>query len=411
VNSLGWRITGSTDPNATQEYPNSAALYFNKYYDTRYNYEGWLNTRPLREFRGHSYVKETDPNGGQTEHWFYQGDVGCVPTATGSNLTNYNNDPCFVQLRDREFLKGREYRTRTLGAAGIGSPVLQEQEQSFAVVFYDYTWAPLTGLWRAWSYQSQAIDRTWDGSASTSKTTRYAYETSYQAGGGQYGNLGRVEEYDQAGTLIRKTERYYNTRDDANTYLVDRVWQELVRDGSNRLLAITTYMYDGLTTSTGVGTRGLLTLVRKYYNVPLATGTQGVTLYSQDIRYAYDAYGNRTQETTYDGPGTRYYDGSTMTFSGPGNGSAARTTTTTYDPAFNAFPVQIDSPTVNGTILRETATYDYRMGTLTSVTDANGQRTSAEYDVFGRMVKLINAKPASQQPRAPRSSSMTGWGG
>jgi YD repeat-containing protein len=46
----------------------------------------------------------------------------------------------------------------------------------------------------------------------------------------------------------------------------------------------------------------------------------------------------------------------------------------------------------------ESAAYDYRTGTLTSITDPNGSVISAEYDVFGRIVKLIQPGDTSALP-------------
>jgi YD repeat-containing protein len=60
----------------------------------------------------------------------------------------------------------------------------------------------------------------------------------------------------------------------------------------------------------------------------------------------------------------------------------------TTEPAFHSFPLEVNPPAVNGVVLRESAYYDYRMGTMTSVKDPNNQITSAEYDEFGRMIKL-----------------------
>lgn len=131
---------------------------------------------------------------------------------------------------------------------------------------------------------------------------------------------------------MRTTEHFYNTLDNGTSYIVDRPWADDTRDGANRLLALTHYFYDGQNTSANtVGAKGELTRVAKYYDVPLASSTQNVTLHGQDTTSTYDPWGNRLTEATYAQAGTRLYNGSAWTISAPGNGSAARTSTTGYD--------------------------------------------------------------------------------
>ena len=102
-----------------------------------------------------------------------------------------------------------------------------------------------------------------------------------------------------------------------------------------------------------------------------------------------------TTISTYPDAGrTIYSPGTSYTIGSPGNGSAARTTTTTYDPYFHAFSTSI----TNSLGHVETAGYDYRMGTLTSVTDANSQTTTASYDAFGRMITLIRPGDTTTLP-------------
>ena len=103
-------------------------------------------------------------------------------------------------------------------------------------------------------------------------------------------------------------------------------WADDVRDGSGRLLSLTHYFYDGQNTSANtVGAKGELTRVAKYYDVPLATNAQNVTLHGQDTTYTYDAYGNRLTETTYASPARGCSTAASWDISAPGAGSAART--------------------------------------------------------------------------------------
>jgi RHS repeat-associated protein/uncharacterized repeat protein (TIGR01451 family) len=395
-NSLGSTLAPSSQ--ATSPYVNSATLYYNTYTDVLHDNSVWLLHKASSEFRGHSMVLETAPNGTKTEHYFYQGDVACNPSATGGAVTG---DACFLQLRDREILKGKEYTTVVRNAANaLYSSVLH----TFAVDFYDYGSAPLSGLWRSFTYEREVTNANYEGTGTpvTSRTV-YTYDPASQ-GGAQYGNPTKVEEYDAANVLYRRTDNNYivNT---TSAYIVDRKIQEVVRDGNTTILALTAYMYDGATTSQSMGTRGLLTLERTYYDIPAGvTSTAGLTLHSSDTSYGYDAYGNKTTQTTYAAAGTRTNSGGT--FSAPGNGSAPSVTTTVYDDpatttvdeAASGLSIKVTLPTVNGVSLTESATYDYQMGTMVSITDVNGNVTSAEYDAFGRLWKVIKPGDTAALP-------------
>jgi RHS repeat-associated protein len=405
VNSLGSGMS-SSGPNGN---PNSAALYFNYYTNIRNN-QGptWLAHQRYTVFRGHNSTTVTNPDGSKVIHYFYQGDVGCKPAADDPNLNPPNstnlayivNDPCFQQLRDREFLVGREWKTENYNAANAK---LSEVQHYFTVNFLDYTGQAQSGLWRAFAYENQTVQRTYEGGTTPlTKTTKYYYDPAYQSNGVQYGNLTRTEEYDQSGALYRQTRTWFTTVDNGTNYIVDHKYADFIGDGQWRNLAQTHYLYDGYnTTLSGIGAKGELTRVLKFSNVPFQTdsGLVSFTMSGNDTTFGYDAYGNQITVTTYANPGTATEaSGGGWVYSAPGNGSAARTTTTTYDTTFHVYPIQSTPPTVNGVTLSETAGYDYRMGLLTSVTDANNNATSAEYDVFGRMVKLIKPGDSSANP-------------
>jgi len=449
LNSLGQALTNN--PNDMSTTPNSAALYANKYQDTSVptqNHEDDLVIGVRQEFRGHAYVRVTDPTGAQTEHWFYQGDAGCTPRDAQGNLatggsassgTGLYANACFQLMRDREFLRGREYRTRVVGTAAAGSPVLQDTTHTLAVQFYDYgidgRLGIRSGQWHAWAYETQLEQVACEGviaigttgpcpSPAVGKTTRYAYDyANYQAptpdgNGGQridqYGNITKTSEYAEAaagqvGTLLRTTERWFNSINDnaVGGYLVDHPWQEAIRDGQGNLLALTTILYDGhAAPGLAVGDRGDLTLVRKYFDAPpVADQPGGTTWHGNDLAYGYDAYGNRTTATTYTTGGTRTKGaGGALGYGPAGDGSAGRTLTTAYDPTFNTFPTLVTRPTVTASgaplAMTEAAGYDYRMGTLTSVTGPNGAATTvtAGYDVFGRLTSIVKPGDSAQYP-------------
>jgi hypothetical protein len=266
------------------------------------------------------------------------------------------------------------------------------------------------GLWRAFNYEHQEDVQTYEGgSTPKTKTTNYYYDPAYQQGGGQYGNLSAEEVYDERGALVRTTRRWYNTRDDAANYLVDRVWGERVDAGNGVVQALThTFYYDDIGVAAvrpdanTLGPRGRVSRVSRYTNVtPCCT----YPLLASDVTYGYDAYGNRTTVKTYADYGRMT---TATSWSAPGNGSAARTTTTEYDAVFHTFPVKVTN--AKGHV--ERADYDYRMGTLVKVVGPNSsadgsvatgfdcraasyrvpadqELTCAQYDVFGRLAKLI----------------------
>src|SRR5205823_544259 len=69
--------------------------------------------------------------------------------------------------------------------------------------------------------------------------------------------------------------------------------------------------------------------------------------------------------------------------------------TTQYETTFNTFPIQITEPIPS---LIKHAYYDYVMGTMTTLVDYNAITTTAEYDVFGRITKLLRDGDTSAIP-------------
>ena len=81
--------------------------------------------------------------------------------ARGATATSGLSHP-----RDREFLRGREWKAQVKGAAGIGSPLLTETERAFLVSDVDYGPQVLSGLWRAWSRETDVHERAYEGGGS-----------------------------------------------------------------------------------------------------------------------------------------------------------------------------------------------------------------------------------------------------
>lgn len=379
----------------------SASIYYNTYRYSPFGTNNGLLAYPAySEFRGHSWTREqvTDSQTGLigwTERYFYQGDAGCTPTGTGGWLDNPPAGSCFANLRLAEFLRGKEWKTQQKSAGGA---LLRETEHVFVVDFLSYGNYPLAGLWRGWTRETQTLERFYQGGGSSvTKRTDFEFNPALQ-GGVQSGLVTKTLEYDYTGALYRTTERVYNRKDDSQGYIVDRVWGQAIKDGLGRYLSDTNYLYDGLA-GAGLGTTGDLTRVHSSV-VPLVTNINTNSAYSgRDTTYGYDAYGNRTQETTYTGWSWRYIDSAyAVAWSPPGGGSAARTTTTTYDSTYHALPTQVSQPTVNGVTITQQAGYDWQMLLLTQITDQNGNQSSAQYDVFGRMLKLIKTGDSVAAP-------------
>jgi len=356
LNSLGSQLAGGD--NDPQQYPNAATLYLNAYYGAPA--PDRLVVAKHSELRGHRTVTVTDPGGNATVHWFYQGDeAGCAPGATGGAIFG---DSCFQRLRDAEIRAGREYRTE-VHAGDANAPLLTRAERTLSVLFDKYSIDAVPGVWH-WTVSHDATTATafeGGGGAGLGRITTYAYDG--------YHNPIAIREYNgpdpNTAPLLRRTQRDYatsNTVDSGgSTYIVDRLAQSQVFDGAGALVARAQAFYDGQG-YLGLGARGEQTKTSAFFDL---AGAQ-----SSDATYGYDAYGNRTQATTY---------------TGPNGGGAARTTATAYDPTFHDRPTAVTPPLA---ALAEQATYDPVTRWMLTATDPNGQATLARYDLFGRIVAL-----------------------
>jgi RHS repeat-associated protein len=193
------------------------------------------------------------------------------------------------------------------------------------------------------------LDRTdvyqYEGQGTPRQTTvAFEYETIY-------GNLTR--KYDVGLTDVTGDER-----DEFTEWTVDpatwihrprKVW--LVAGGVT--LRERWLSYDGLAWGT-VGGYGRLT--REEFRLGGGLGTPG----NPAVTHGYDAYGHRT--STVDARGCL---------------------ATTVFEARQIYPASVTN--CLGHV--STSTYDARFGTVLTVTDPNGQTTSHEYDVFGRITK------------------------
>ncbi len=377
----------------------------------------YLTHAVRREFRGHATVTERVYNGATTgapllrevQRWFYQGNSGTsgdptqtctIPLVSGAVDTS---SACFQWMQRVEGWRGRAYKEETRA----GATVLARTLHTFArtdLAFFGSDAADAqfsnyyrrAGLWRAFNAETQTEQQTVDGGRTLSHTTKSFYNPTCTADdlasiSASYGNVGCTQDYDGS-TLVRSTKRWFGATNNAD-YIVDRQWQESIYNGAGNIVALTNQFYDGAAAADTAPTNGDLTRVARYYDVPgNSPSTTNVTLHGSDTTTGYDAYGNPTAQATYTGASTRLYNGTSTSWSGPSG--TARTATTSYDTTFHTFVTQqtnaIGQTTSGG--------YDYRMGTLTSVTDPNTATTSASYDTFGRLTGLVKPYDSAASP-------------
>ncbi|GAP16064.1 protein containg RHS repeat-associated core domain [Longilinea arvoryzae] len=363
--------------------------------ETRYN-------DPYTEFRGHERVVETYSNGQVVTTYFHQDDIlkGRVSRVTvanaadkifSENINTYTSTPYSLATGAAYFPKnasGTAY-TDLLGyRVFTASEVIRNYNGDVAVP--------------AGIDDDPAL--TWTG-----QRTEYHYQPDQQCAK-QYGDLTQTVQSYWTGSVwqdYRLTWSEYYPRDEqtgearyivglpayTNVYSCPASSQNgdcyddldpIPLDDSR--LSSTSYIYDSLSPTTTVNqqpTQGLLTQVRKLIaNEP--------TDQYQDTFTVYDEWAMPTSVTTYTGYGTP----TAVASDGP------QTTTTTYDPVYHTYPVTTTHIVPGGSPVERTTTVTYHplLGLPTSETDPNGSVTSAEYDVFGRMTKLIRPGDTTSSP-------------
>lgn len=369
------------------------------------------------EFRGHESVIVQVYDGATTaapllqrrQSWFYQGKQfpsGCTPQLlTGSGGYQYVNtsDPCYQTMVRHEAWKGRAFKEELQSSSGAA---LQRTEYTYSRVELPFYNSSLTtsyrraGLWRAFNYVSAVDETALEGANASTKRTEYFHAASgacdWNAALDSYGRQTCVRELER-GNLIRQSVHAYGSFVDATRYIVDRNIASTVLNSASQYVGHSQRFYDGNNQNLGsVGSRGLLTREIAVWNLNNRTLAQLVNqqLDGRDSSYGYDSWGNRTTSSSYAGGGWVKWTGSLWQASSLGNGTAARTTTTAYHTTFRGLPISVTNP-LNHT---ESASYDFRLGTLTSVTDANNRTTSASYDSFGRMLTLVRPGDSATYP-------------
>lgn len=327
---------------------------------TTYSYEGGLYNPDDKEFRGFNYVKEVNPWGTSSEHYFHQD----------------------------EAMKGKEYTTQVNDSGGA----------PYAKTVNQWNWTNSSGILEVLLNQTDSY--TYDGNASDPKVTRSLYD--YDA----YGNV--IKSSVLGDISISGDEKYsysqyvYNT----SAWILGKVNHSVLKDSDDSTTVQEAwYYYDGHGLDEAP-TKGDLT--KEVYW--LDTGSNPVT------GYEYDVYGNlvnatdplnRSTVTTYDF--TNIFPNSTINPLGyqanftyePGTGNLINTT----DP--NGFTTSYDYDVLGRVVkeIREYDAFDYPTlnyiyyldgtapeGTLVSQREENGTSNTLDsltfVDGFGRTIQM-----------------------
>jgi len=220
-------------------------------------------------------------------------------------------------------------------AHAAGGALLQQVSNTWA-----YT-TPYAGS--TFVYLAQVETLHVDGGSNFITRTRYQYDA--------YGNV--TAQMNEGDVALAGDEVYAYTEYAVNTsaWILSLPSHTMVKDAAGTLYAQAWHDYDGL--PNGQVQKGNLTKKRFW----LYAGT------NPEVSYAYDSYGNVVSSTDARG----------------------KTTTTTYDSAYHAFPNFVINPLGYQTI----SVYDPKTGQPLQVTDTNGNTTRTLYDLFGVPAKVI----------------------
>ncbi|NJM07533.1 hypothetical protein HC891_17125 [Candidatus Gracilibacteria bacterium] len=421
----------------------SAAWWYASYIPGMHRNMSAYLAHPLKsQFRGHEHVitqvydgrTTSDPLLSRRQTWFYQGkylpsactpkkDYKLVPEANEYQEELDVDDPCYKTMVQHEAWKGRVYKEEVQNASGTALSRVTHQFDRVALQFYEggsggpYDFRA-SGLWRAFNYEWQTVETLVQGGTTSNRTVETYYKLDCTLGVENYGNVRCQKEYNQQG-LVRTTQHGYIALDVAGgAYIVNRNHVTTVSNANGVYLAHNQRFYDGQNQTLGaIGAEGLLTRQIQVSNVGGVTAAtlNNMTLYGVDSTYSYDTFGQVTQARSYNGPGWVKLVNNSWTASTPGNGSTARTTTTTYGANFPALPVS----ETNAADLITAAAYDYRLGTLVKVVGPNsvgntfdclnhirtnavlpltGDITCAGYDAFGRLIRVIRTGDSAAYP-------------
>ncbi len=295
---------------------------------TTYNYEGGMWNVARREFNGFAKVTVADPLGLTNVNWFHQ--------AGGRNYSNLGEYQDTTNVIGK---KGISYRIDTIGSDG----------KTYKTVYNKVDEVPLNVV-QHFAYISETVTLDYAGgtSAFRTKAEQFIYDG--------HGNLATNINYGEVTNFSSQNWTFTDIGTDvvyqrntyaalSNTSIVDKPSQTLLcsDSGFTSVLRETLCDYDG---PTG--------------NLKQRRDRLCLNCYATNT-ITYDGYNNRWTETS----------------------PAGVATTTTYDTAYHAFPVQ---QTVGG-VLTSTFNYDTRSGKLLNSTDAKGLVTKNTYDSFLRLIE------------------------
>jgi len=303
---------------------------------------------PYTEFRGHDTVTETDPYGKET-------------------VTNYDQSDCLSGSP----ISVEVYNGGVLAQSSTSSYLCDEWAANVVLTNQDTTSNHFGEFYNdikyRWTRAESETSTIYSDSGTPSLNTTYDI---YDA----YGNLRQKTvsgtDIDTLTTIIN-----YSPNVSGGRWLVGLPSRVYVQSGGSTI-AISLNLYDYHTTYGEAPTEGRLTGTRTWV---------GGSQYTQASLH-YDIYGNVDTQTAY----TEYGTVSTAPQAG------AQTTTIAYDPTYHTYPTSITNALQQTTNI----VYNYTLGVPTSETGPNGAATKveAEYDTFGRLLKLIRPGDSSASP-------------
>ena len=360
----------SNDPAPNGLYPNvSACLDDNPTNDTCYE-------EPYSQFRGHAWTQVTGPDGKQVTTWFYQQ----IETAGKSYQSETRNGDGALLLQTLTTWLVDD----TCDGFCVEGSLPHPEGSSTAFVDLALRWVKMADVTEKRQEAGDSLDL-------QTKTT-HEYNPANQ-GGTQYGNLTRQTIYQTmlAGTPplpslapVRTTLTGYYPNPNGSegrqltglpayseTYACDDLTCT-----AQTLLAESWTLYDNAT--------ALQKTVPPTAGIPTARRTRVNATGFSDETYSYDAWGNLATATRYSGYGTSTALAAT----------GAQTASTTYDPETHTYP----TAQVNALGHTTAWVYDLTLGVPTQVTDANNAVTTASYDAFGRLVRIVRPDDSDASP-------------